>query len=883
MISSMRPERIGPYRLEEPLGAGGMGEVFRAYDERLERRVAVKVIRPAAAADPLLRERFRREARAVARLSHPSIVQIHDILEWEGGLAIVMELVQGSTLSELLRGGPLAVPRALQIGREVAEALGEAHAAGILHRDLKAENVLVTPTGHAKVLDFGLAKSLEPGEAGEESALSKVGFVLGTCRAMSPEQASGFELDPRSDLFSLGVLLYEALTGESPFLWRTPVETLTRVCTLRQPPAREKNPEVPEALSGFVDRLLEKDPDRRPASAREAADVLDGFATRPETMAVELQLPPTLPSVPVVRPASATGYTAARSVLRDRRRWGFAALLLAVLLGVGGIALLRGGQPAPVLVAVPRAEIGSKGDAENLPLVSSGVRIALLRTLASLEGVSPVPAEQTDPVSGSGVKVARAVAADEVLRARLDCFAGACQVSLDRLRGKDGAVLWARAFEVPADDFQRAASAVAAQVRSAYPERKARPGSPELEVRGQDYEAYLRLDRRFRTERGKVPLEDLLSGLAAVRQTSPRFLDAYLLEADVARARFFDSRDPADLERALELVRAARGLAPSEPRPLFTLFDVAMTGDRLAEAEAALAELERLEPGDARLLAQRAVLLERRGKGEEALAQMRTAARRNPSWSRLYELANMEIRQGDTEAARGHLEELLARSPDNFQGRAALAQLELLNGSPERAAALYRDLARDSPTVIPLSNLGLAEFLLGRYPQAAESFRRALELEPENPFNALNLADVTLLLGRAAEAQALYERVIALSTSDAAAGNWQLLTVRAQAQAHLGRATEAVTTVQRALQLAPNNPQAAYEASLVYALTGERTSALVNAGKALDLGMDPRWFTFPWFDTLRDSAPLKGLPGRPRAGRLKPTADSATAARSAAG
>ncbi|HEX7185152.1 MAG TPA: protein kinase [Thermoanaerobaculia bacterium] len=269
-------EKIGPYRLIEPLGSGGMGTVCRAWDERLKRPVALKRILPTGAQNPKLLERFRREAEAVARLNHPAIVHIYDIVETEDGDWIVMELVNGRTLQALLREGPLEPQCAARLGREIAEGLAEAHAQGFIHRDLKAPNVMVTSAGRAKILDFGVAKQIQP-EA-QETTLSAPGLVIGTSYAMSPEQAMGLPLDARSDLFSLGSLLYEMVTGVAPFRAETAQATLARVCSFRQRPASALRPDVPQELSNLIDRLLEKDPVDRPTSAVEVAESLGDLA-----------------------------------------------------------------------------------------------------------------------------------------------------------------------------------------------------------------------------------------------------------------------------------------------------------------------------------------------------------------------------------------------------------------------------------------------------------------------------------------------------------------------------------------------------------------------------------------------------------------------------
>ena len=210
--------RLGGYRIEASLGPGGMGEVFLAWDERLHRYVALKRIRRELLGDEHHRARFRREARAAARLSHAAIVQVHDLLETGEGDWLVMEHVAGRSLGELLAQGPLPLDQVLQLGRDVAEGLAEAHAKGLIHRDLKPANVQVTSGGRAKILDFGLARMLwlevpaGEGGGGQPEMLTQDGALLGTVHAMSPEQASGRQVDHRSDLFALG----GAATGWTP-------------------------------------------------------------------------------------------------------------------------------------------------------------------------------------------------------------------------------------------------------------------------------------------------------------------------------------------------------------------------------------------------------------------------------------------------------------------------------------------------------------------------------------------------------------------------------------------------------------------------------------------------------------------------------------------
>lgn len=267
-----------------------MGTVFRGVHMLLERPVALKRLRADHSMSDLARKRFLREAQAAARLNHPTVVQIYDIFEHEGDAWIAMELVDGSSLSELTQGKPLPWPRAVTIGSAIATALREAHAVAILHRDLKAENVLLTPRGEVKVLDFGLAKDLVDGDVNE--SLSHTQGLAGTPRCMSPEQAMGIPLDPRSDLFSLGVLLYELLTGTSPFAGPTVMATLYNLCSVRQVSISQLDPSIPEELSRLVDALLEKEPDRRPNDAERVATRLAAIEARAPDGASEAPSPP---------------------------------------------------------------------------------------------------------------------------------------------------------------------------------------------------------------------------------------------------------------------------------------------------------------------------------------------------------------------------------------------------------------------------------------------------------------------------------------------------------------------------------------------------------------------------------------------------------------
>ncbi|MEO8026562.1 MAG: protein kinase [Bryobacteraceae bacterium] len=276
--------QISHYRVLEQLGSGGMGAVWLAEDIRLERKVALKVLLPKVAQDATARERFSREARAASALSHPNIAHLYEIGEEDGVFFLVMEYVEGESLQQRVKDHPLAVADVLALGAQIADALDDAHSKGIIHRDIKPSNVMITSRGHAKVLDFGLAKVLppKPEERLDSSAdtrlLTSAGTMLGTAQYMSPEQAMGRAVDTRSDLFSLGALLYYMATGRMAFPGENSQEVLAKLLQSQPEAIGRLNYEVPEALERVIRKCLEKDREIRYQSAREIVIDLRGLS-----------------------------------------------------------------------------------------------------------------------------------------------------------------------------------------------------------------------------------------------------------------------------------------------------------------------------------------------------------------------------------------------------------------------------------------------------------------------------------------------------------------------------------------------------------------------------------------------------------------------------
>jgi serine/threonine-protein kinase len=413
----------GRYELLEVIGRGGMGLVYRGRDRVLERTVAVKVLPAEYAENPTLVERFSREARAIASLSHPNIVAVFDTGHEAGLRYLVMEFVPGASLAQLLANrGPLPVPEAVESAAQVASALAAAHRAGIIHRDIKPANVMAEPAGHVKVLDFGIA------HAAADPALTRTRMVLGSAPYIAPEMALGEKADERSDVYSLGCVLYEMLTGGPPFTGELPEAVMSQHTSVAPRPPHELNPAVPPALDELVVRMLAKRRDDRPLGAAELISELRASVREPTTPATAA---PTAPAPPTAAPTAPAPRTAApttpaprtpgqasgpqrtpASGRRHRRLWtllaaaivaGLVGLAIALIAFAGGHKSTNAGprppsRPAP---AVGTTTTGS-GAAPSSRTTTGRARTTTAGTSSTANGATRPPARSTPAPTSTG-------------------------------------------------------------------------------------------------------------------------------------------------------------------------------------------------------------------------------------------------------------------------------------------------------------------------------------------------------------------------------------------------------------------------------------------------------------------------------------------------
>ncbi len=521
--------RLGPYEILGPLGAGGMGEVYRARDARLDREVAIKVLSERTAEDPAALSRFEREAKAVAALSHPNILAIHDFAR-EGGIAYaVTELLEGETVTDRLLQGPIPWRRAAEIGVAVAEGLSAAHARGIMHRDLKPQNLFLTTDDRVKILDFGLARREQVVSAEEQTSAptqtgTVPGTVLGTVGYMSPEQVRGDPTDVRTDIFSLGCVLYEMVTGKRAFRRRTAADTMAAI--LNQEPAEAPASELgaPPTLHRIIGRCLQKNPESRFQSARDLA-----FALR-EALSGSAASVAAAPTTEVAKP-------------RGSRFWidvvGIAAaamLALALGLNLGGLRQrLIGRRAIASLVVLPLAN--RSGDPQQDYFVDgmTDELITRLAKLGNLRVISRTSAMSYRDTKKSLPEIARELNVDAVVEGSVARTGSKIKVNAELIQAASDKPLWADSYERDVADIislqGEIAGAIARKVEIALtPDERARLET-KRRVDPQAYEAYVK--GRYFFNKGSEPnLKKAAEEFQRALDIDPTYAAAYAGLAD---------------------------------------------------------------------------------------------------------------------------------------------------------------------------------------------------------------------------------------------------------------------------------------------------------------------------------------------------------------
>ena len=704
--------RLGPYEILAPIGAGGMGEVYEARDTRLDRTVAIKVLPPDVSADPERRSRFEREAKTIAGLNHSHICTLHDVGEHQGSLFLVMELLEGEPLRARLSQGPLPVPAIVDMGIQLADALESAHAKGIIHRDIKPENIFLTTRGMAKLLDFGIAK-LAAGHAAETATMTATrAGVLGTVGYMSPEQAQGAPLDARSDLFSLGAVLFETATGGQAFPGDTAAMVFDGI--LNREPAWPPQPVVPGELQRIVSRLLEKDCEARYQSATE---VLADLRRLKRDMDFGR---PTPAVVPVRKKAARLARPAIAAAV------GLAAVVLAAVV----VYLYLGrGQVIDSLAVLPIVNAGADDTTEYL---SDGITENLINSLSHLSGLRVMSrsvvlrykGRDTDPQA-----VGRELKVQAVVAGRLVQRGDSLDISVELVDARDGARLWGDQYRRTLADVQAVQVDITRQITDKLRVKLTGEQQKSLGRRqtgnSEAYQDYLR-GRYYWNRRTAAGMRSAVEYFNKAIARDPTFALAY---AGLAQAYVTMSMNAAP----------ARDAAPKARAAALRALEI---DDTLGEAHAVLGKVKEVYDFDF----------------AGAVGDFDKAIELHPGFA--------TARQWNAESffLRGHVDEALAEIKKAEELDPLSLMINAIHGWLLLQARRYDEaIAQLRQTVAMDRSFSYAHFVLGRaylakrmYPEALAEFQAGQEIGC-----VIGRGQVYAMTARRAEAEAILNEVLA--------------------------------------------------------------------------------------------------------------------------
>jgi eukaryotic-like serine/threonine-protein kinase len=841
-----------------------MGAVYKAYDKELDREVALKLVRPELTSDASSMRRFKQELLLASKITHKNILRIHDLGDVEGVKFISMAYVEGEDLHHVLeREGRLPLGRALNVTQQLCSALDAAHAEGVIHRDLKPQNVLIDRADNAYISDFGLAKSLDQSAAG----MTRSGEVMGTPRYMSPEQVEGKPAGHRSDIYSLGLIVYEMVAGEVPFKGDSAIQEMYERVTQKPKSPKELDPELPDYLVRIILRCLERDPELRYQQVRDMLHDLEREVAPPPSCGVHIWLP---------MPTGRGWVLAAGAVL---------ALILATLAvppirhtifrpfhrsmaGPAGIPPLSQGK----YVAILRFRV--LGDQESLGYVAEGLDEALSTRLFQLRDVhvasSPAAAKagDKDPLE----KIARELGANLLVHGTVQGTKSqdnlqkiAVIVHLDDV--STGRRLWSGEVSGAAQDLLTLEDQIGSKLASAL---ELKPSGIE-HVWGavhpteniEAYDLYLKGRDALRRQHGTKDIQTAIDFFDAALKKDQNFALAYAGVADASLSMYAQGKDGFWTQKALEAANQAQQLNDELPEVHFALGSVYRVTGKVGESILELDRALELAPnsdegyrrlGDAYLAS---------GRKDEPLKAYRKAVELNPYyWVNYNSLGRAYFHIGDNNESLGAFRKITELEPDNAIGYMNIGTVYFRQGKYNECIPYFEKALKLQPQADLYSDLGTAYFFLRRYQEAVPLFEKAVEMDPNDQENVGNLADAYRWSGNADKAQSTYDKAIALAYKELEVNPRKSSTMcfLALYYAKKGDSTQALQFIRRARLIDPTSNQLMYNEAQIQALANRPGEALKALRDAFGKGYSP--------EEARNDPELKSLEGRPEFDKL---------------
>jgi serine/threonine protein kinase/Flp pilus assembly protein TadD len=814
---------LGRYKIVSAVGAGGMGEVYRAEDTLLNRPVAIKVMPEHLAENAEALKRFQKEAKALAALSHPNILAIHDFVSEQGVSFAVMELLEGETLRARIAKSPLGWQKAAEIASAVAEGLAAAHSKGVIHRDLKPENIYLPSRGNLKILDFGLARlkpTVKEGELTEAPTMSRMtesGVVMGTVPYMSPEQVRGESVDARSDIFSLGTVLYEMLSGHRPFTGRTTAET-TAAILRDEPPALIG---IPPELDRIVQHCLEKDPERRLHSAHDLAFALKDLLTTPSSKT-----------------------DAAQPAAIKRRKFRITAALTILVFAVSGIGLVRflrrpserkieslAVLPIKNLSGDPRQEYFADGMTEEL--------IEKLASISALRVISRTSVmEYKESKRKSLPQIAKELNVDAIVEGSVMQAGNRVRITAQLIYAPTDRHLWADSYERDMTDIlalqSDVASAVAHEIRVKLTPQEKDQFAQSPSVNPASYEAYLR--GIGYTEMVHPSDEELRIGITMFQKAieiDPGFARAYAsMSKAYSRMDFLFGSGQQSLRKAKEAVDRAFQLNPKLPEVHIALGFYYYWG--LGDYERALQEFsiaQKGAPNDVQLLMGIAAIHKRQGNFEVSLEENQRILELDPKNAMAADELGILYELMDNYAQAQQFFDLgISLAPDqSYIYMNKVNDYLRWKGDTKRARAMAMEIPNEA---LRKGSLVSIELLDRNYQAALDSLPLK---EPYASYESdISMGDCYRLLNKQEKARESYEtaRIQLEKLLENNPANAYLRSVICIAYAGLNRKQEAIHEAKAAVELFPVSKDAVFgpgylrSLAIVYVMVGEYEAAL---------------------------------------------------------
>jgi Flp pilus assembly protein TadD/TolB-like protein len=819
--------RIGPYEILGVLGAGGMGEVYRARDEKLGREIALKILPRELASSSEAMRRFEQEARAASALNHPNIVTIYEIGHDDGIAYIAMELVEGQDLRTLATKDPLSLKTALRIATKIADGLAAAHEKNIVHRDLKPDNVMITPEGFVKILDFGLAKQVRAITA-EDATIphTSPGAVFGTVGYMSPEQATGRDMDYRADQFSFGVMLYEMLTRIRPYDRETKPETMTAIIRDDPPPPSAVNDEVSFELDRIVARCLAKNPRDRYASTRDLArdlrELRDGFSigsARVHSMSMRPQK-------------------------RTRQRWS-AAIAGALLVASVAIAFVMWNRSGRAHANISSVAVLPFRDLSGTPegrVLADGISEMVASRLSESRGLRVAAPFDGAPLNDSLElhDIARRRGVDAIVRGSVQRDGGSVRVSYSLVDGKGETLESTSATRAATELFALEDVIADDLLRSLGRTAVARASTATVALGPDDQRRFIECVGLLRGARDEQSVDRAIASLESILRNARESgrVNALLARALLHKASL--SRRPALIEQAT--VYAARGVAlnANDAESHVTLGRLHNASGRYADAIASFERALTLRADQVDATVGLGEAYSGSGRAADADRMFRQAIAKHPdNHGAFMEYGAFCFEQGRYDEAVKHFQRATELVPTFAHAYSNLGGALHAAGRSDDAEAAFQKSLAIRPTAQGYSNLGNLQFSRGRYAESVKSFQRATELAPADFVMWANLGDACRWApGMRAQSTAAFERAIAtardalqLNPNDA-----YTRSVIALCLAKSGRTAEAQEEIRKALELDPTSRLVLYKAAVIAVIRGSMDSALSWIERAIAAG-----------------------------------------------